>query len=83
MACKPINECHSTPGRFLYNPLRPFREGNTRTLQLVTREIAWRASFDVRWLDADPKAIRAAGTATGVGVNEPYTKLLLGITHAR
>jgi cell filamentation protein len=63
--------------------LHPFREGNTRTLQLVIREIAWRAGYAVRWLEADPKAIRVAGTAAAVGENDPYTQLLLGITLPR
>jgi cell filamentation protein len=60
--------------------LHPFREGNTRTLQLVIREIAWRAGFNIQWVLADPTVIRNAGTAAAVGDNAPYTEMLRKIT---
>lgn len=60
--------------------LHPFREGNTRTLQLAVREIAWRAGFSVEWMRADPTTIRSAGTAAAVGDNQPYVEMLRAIT---
>jgi cell filamentation protein len=63
--------------------LHPFREGNTRTLQLLTREIAWRAGFSVQWMNANPALIRFAGTAAAVGDNAPYIDILKSITVRR
>jgi cell filamentation protein len=56
--------------------LHPFREGNTRTLQVATFEIAARAGHFLDWRRADPKLIRAAGTAAAYGITQPYEKIL-------
>ena len=63
--------------------LHPFREGNTRTLQLVAREIAWRAGFNVQWAKARPDRIRDAGTAAALGDDGPYIAVLRAITVER
>jgi cell filamentation protein len=59
--------------------LHPFREGNTRTMQLAIREIAWRAGFSLEWMRADPSKLRAAGTAAAFGDNRPYIDMLRSI----
>jgi cell filamentation protein len=63
--------------------LHPFREGNTRTLQLVAREIAWRAGYDVQWMNVDPELIRPAGTAAALEDFRPYIQILRSITKKR
>lgn len=59
--------------------LHPFREGNTRTLQIATAEIAHRAGHSLAWQRADPTTIRSAGTAAVFFDFEPYRKILLEI----
>jgi cell filamentation protein len=59
--------------------LHPFREGNTRTLQVATAEIAYRAGHALSWQRADPATIRSAGTAAVFFDFEPYRKILLEI----
>ncbi|MGH7757624.1 MAG: Fic/DOC family protein [Vulcanimicrobiaceae bacterium] len=59
--------------------LHPFREGNTRTLQIATAEIAKRAGHLLRWQDADPTAIRQAGTEAAFGDYGPYERILAAI----
>jgi len=59
--------------------LHPFREGNTRTLQIASREIAWRAGYALEWMKADPSKIRLAGTAAAFGDNGPYIEILTQI----
>lgn len=59
--------------------LHPFREGNTRTLQVATAEIAYRAGHALAWQRADPATIRIAGNAAIYCEFEPYQKILLEI----
>lgn len=59
--------------------LHPFREGNTRTLQIITAEIAHRAGHSLAWQYADPATIRAAGTAAVFFDFEPYQRILTEI----
>jgi cell filamentation protein len=59
--------------------LHPFREGNTRTLQVTTFEIAARAGHHLDWRRLDPKTIRPAGTAAAFENYLPYERILASI----
>jgi len=59
--------------------LHPFREGNTRTLQIATAEIAVRAGHRLEWQHANPREIRAAGTHAAFGNTLPYERILSDI----
>jgi cell filamentation protein len=59
--------------------LHPFREGNTRTLQVATAEIARRAGHSIAWQQADPTTIRLAGTAAALGDEKPYREILSAV----
>lgn len=59
--------------------LHPFREGNTRTLQVATFEIAARAGHHLDWRRLDPKTIRPAGTAAAFENYLPYERILASI----
>jgi len=63
--------------------LHPFREGNTRTLQVATFEIAARAGHHLDWQRADPKMIRQAGTAAAFENYLPYERILAAVMDDR
>jgi len=63
--------------------LHPFREGNTRTLQVATFEIAARAGHHLDWQRADPKMIRQAGTAAAFENYLPYERILEAVMEDR
>jgi len=56
--------------------LHPFRDGNTRTLQVGAAEIAARHGHVLAWKQADPRTIRLAGTDAAVGDLTPYRDIL-------
>ncbi|HTV74152.1 MAG TPA: Fic family protein [Candidatus Acidoferrales bacterium] len=56
--------------------LHPFREGNTRTLQVAMREIGARAGHRLDWARMDPLILRRAGTAAAYGNYLPYERIL-------
>lgn len=59
--------------------LHPFRDGNTRTLQVGIAEIAARHKYALAWEQADPRTIRLAGTAAAIGDLAPYQDILKSI----
>ncbi len=75
----------ATIARFMgdLHVLHPFREGNTRTLQVATAEIAYRAGHSLAWNTADPESIRAAGNAAAGNNFSAYERILTEICGER
>lgn len=61
--------------------LHPFREGNTRTLQIFISAVAKQAGHEIRWRTVNPETLRTAGTQAAVGEPIEYRRILAGALH--